>query len=75
MKKSDEIKKYLLENPDKLNSDYANTAAMFGTNYEQVRSMARTIRGSHSNTRSRKKESYAISVEFSSTGSSTTLIY
>ena len=56
MKKSDEIKKYLLDNPDKLNGDYANTAAMFGTNYEQVRSIARRIRGAHSNDRSRKKE-------------------
>ena len=32
MKKSEEVKKYLLENPDKQNGDYANTAAMFGTN-------------------------------------------
>ena len=56
MKKADEIKQYLLENPDKQNSDYANTAAMFGTNYEQVRSIARRIRSVHSNDRSRKKE-------------------
>ena len=56
MKKSEEVKKYLLENPDKQNGDYANTAAMFGTNYEQVRSIARTIRGSHTNARTKKKE-------------------
>ena len=36
MNRNNEITKYLLENPDKQNGDYANTAAMFGTNYEQI---------------------------------------
>ena len=56
MKKTDEIKKFLLDNPDRLNSKYGDTAKIFGTNYEQVRSLARQIRGSHTNNRSAKKE-------------------
>ena len=56
MKKTDEIKKFLLENPERLNSKYGDTAKMFGTNYEQVRSLARQIRGSHTNCRTAKKE-------------------
>ena len=54
MKKVDKIKEYLLNNQEKLSGDYAMTAAMFGTNYEQIRSIARRIRGSHSNNRERK---------------------
>ena len=45
MKKVDEIKKFLLDNPDRLDGKYADTAKMFGTNYEQIRSIARRIRG------------------------------
>ena len=56
MKKVDKIKEYLLNNQEKLSGDYAMTAAMFGTNYEQIRSIARRIRGSHSNNRGAKKE-------------------
>ena len=39
-----QIKEYLLENPELLNSKYAETAAKFNTNYEHVRSVARSIR-------------------------------
>ncbi len=39
-----EIKSYLLDNPELLNSKYAETAAKFNTNYEHVRSIARSIR-------------------------------
>ena len=56
MNRNNEITKYLLDNPEKLTGDYANTAAMFGTNYEQIRSLARRIRGTHSNNKSKKKE-------------------
>ena len=56
MKKVDEMKKFLLDNPDRLNSKYADTAKMFGTNYEQIRSIARRIRGTHSNNKNAKKE-------------------
>ena len=56
MKKVDEIRQFLLDNPERLNSKYGDTAKMFGTNYEQVRSLARQIRGSHTNSRTAKKE-------------------
>jgi len=39
-----QIKEYLLKNPELLNSKYAETAAKFNTNYEHVRSVARSIR-------------------------------
>lgn len=38
------IKDYLTANPEKLNKDYAQTAKLFSTNYEVVRSAARRIR-------------------------------
>ena len=56
MKKVDEIKKFLLDNPERQDGKYADTAKMFGTNYEQIRSLARRIRGTHSNNRKSKKE-------------------
>ena len=56
MKKVDEIKKFLLDNPDRLDGKYADTAKIFGTNYEQIRSIARRIRGTHSNNKNAKKE-------------------
>jgi hypothetical protein len=56
MKKVDEIKKFLLDNPDRLDGKYADTAKIFETNYEQIRSIARRIRGTHSNNRKAKKE-------------------
>ena len=56
MTKVEKIKKFLLDNPDRLDSKYADTAKMFGTNYEQIRSIARRIRGTHSNNKNAKKE-------------------
>ena len=41
---TDKIKKYLIANPELLNSKYAHTAKLFGTNYERVRSIARKLR-------------------------------
>ena len=38
------LKDYLIANPEKLNKDYHQTAALFNTNYEQVRGTARRIR-------------------------------
>ena len=55
MKKVDEIKKFLLDNPERLDGKYADTAKIFNTNYEQIRSIARRIRGTHSNNRNSKK--------------------
>ena len=40
----DKIKKYLTDNPHLLTSKYADTAKKFGTNYEQIRAIARRIR-------------------------------
>ena len=37
---NDEIKEYLLENPELLNSKYAETAVRFNTHYERVRNIA-----------------------------------
>jgi hypothetical protein len=41
---NEKLKEYLLKNPTKLRSGYAETAKMFNTNYEQIRSIARRIR-------------------------------
>ena len=41
---TEKIKKYLLANPEKLNADYAQTAELFGVNYEQIRGIARRLR-------------------------------
>ena len=43
-KKNDELRSYLLKNPDKLRGDYAYTADMFNTTYESVRHQARRLR-------------------------------
>ena len=43
-KKNDELRSYLLKNPDKLRGDYSYTADMFNTTYESVRSQARRLR-------------------------------
>jgi len=43
-KKNDELRSYLLKNPDKLRGDYAYTASMFNTTYESVRGQARRLR-------------------------------
>jgi len=42
---NEQIKEYLLSNPEKLNKDYHQTAILFDTNYEKVRSIARRLRG------------------------------
>ena len=46
MKKNntDKIRKYLLSNPELLNSKYAQTAQIFDTNYEVIRNIARGLR-------------------------------
>ena len=41
---NDEIKEYLLQNPELLNCKYAETAVKFNTHYEKVRNIARKIR-------------------------------
>lgn len=41
---NEQIKEYLLSNPEKLNKDYHQTAILFDTNYEKVRSIARRLR-------------------------------
>jgi len=42
--KNDELRAYLLKNPEKLNGGYSETAAMFNTTYEAVRGQARNLR-------------------------------
>ena len=42
----EEIKEYMIANPEYLNGGYAELAKMFGSNYEQVRGIARKIRKS-----------------------------
>jgi len=44
VEKNEELKDYLLKNPEKLRKDYADTAALFDTTYESVRSIARRLR-------------------------------
>jgi len=44
MSLNDQIREYLLENPHLLRSKYADTAKKFGTNYEQIRTVARRLR-------------------------------
>ena len=41
---TEKIRKYLIANPELLNSKYAHTAKLFGTNYERVRGIARKLR-------------------------------
>ncbi len=43
-KQNDELRDYLLKNPEKLRKDYADTAAIFNVTYESVRSQARRLR-------------------------------
>ena len=40
----DKIKEFLLNNPHLMRSKYADTAKKFGTNYEQIRMIARRLR-------------------------------
>ena len=44
MSLNDQIREYLLENPHLMRSKYADTAKKFGTNYEQIRTVARNLR-------------------------------
>ena len=44
MSLNDQIREYLLENPPLMRSKYADTAKKFGTNYEQIRTVARNLR-------------------------------
>ena len=41
---NDQIREYLLKNPHLMRSKYADTAKKFGTNYEQIRTVARRLR-------------------------------
>ena len=41
MSLNDEIREYLLNNPNLLRSKYADTAKKFGTNYAQISTIAR----------------------------------
>jgi hypothetical protein len=78
VEKSEKIRQYLIDNPEKLNKDYSETAKIFDATYEQVRSVARRIRanfegafaaGLHSSnsnekvTKNEQKDSLVISVE------------
>ena len=42
--KNDELRAYLLKNPEKLRGEYADTASLFETSYESVRGQARRLR-------------------------------
>ena len=53
-----EIKKYLLENPKLLNSRYSETAKLFNTTYEAVRSIARRIRKHSTEPKEVEKKSF-----------------
>lgn len=52
----DKIKKYLLENPHLLRSKYSDTAKKFGTNYEQIRLVARRLRALNPDNEPKEKE-------------------
>ena len=54
----DKIKKYLKDNPHLLTSKYADTAKKFGTNYEQIRGIAREIRKKNPDSMPKEKEVY-----------------
>lgn len=55
---TDKIKEYLLANPEFLNAKYAQTAKLFDTNYEQIRSLARSLRTSIKGSNSKEKTSF-----------------
>ena len=57
MSLNDEIREYLLKNPHLMRSKYADTAKKFGTNYEQIRTVARNLRKkSRKNQRSKRRQ-------------------
>ena len=56
MSLNDEIREYLLKNPHLMRSKYADTAKKFGTNYEQIRLVARRLRKTIPDTEPKEKE-------------------
>ena len=56
MSLNDKIREYLLNNPTLLRSKYADTAKRFGTNYEQIRTLARALRRKNPDTEPKEKE-------------------
>ena len=56
MSLNDEIREYLLRNPHLMRSKYADTAKRFGTNYEQIRNIARILRKNNPDTEPKEKE-------------------
>jgi len=56
MSLNDKIREYLLNNPPLLRSKYADTAKKFGTNYEQIRTIARALRRKNPDTEPKEKE-------------------
>ena len=53
---NDKIREFLLNNPHLLRSKYAETAKMFGTNYEQIRTVARRLRALNPDTIPKEQE-------------------
>ena len=53
---NDKIREYLLKNPNLMRSKYAETAKKFGTNYEQIRTLARALRRKNPDTEPKEKE-------------------
>ena len=56
MSLNDNIREYLLKNPHLMRSKYADTAKKFGTNYEQIRTVARRLRESNPDVEPGEKE-------------------
>ena len=56
MSLNDQIRAYLLQNPHLMRSRYADTAKKFGTNYEQIRTVARRLRESNPDIEPKEKE-------------------
>ena len=56
MSLNDEIREYLLQNPHLMRSKYADTAKLFGTNYEQIRTVARRLREKTPDVEPKEKE-------------------
>tara|TARA_R100000664_G_C2747409_1_gene134930 strand:- start:227 stop:1510 length:1284 start_codon:yes stop_codon:yes gene_type:complete len=56
MSLNDQIREYLLQNPHLMRSKYADTAKKFGTNYEQIRTLARRLREKNPDVEPKEKE-------------------
>jgi len=56
MSLNDQIREYLLKNPHLMRSKYADTAKKFGTNYEQIRTVARRLRKDNPDMETKEKE-------------------